>query len=259
MPIVTLTTDFGTGDHYAALLKGSILSAAKELTIIDISHNINNYDIVQAAFVFKNAWHAFPQGTIHVITVNDLAEPHLPFLLLHHRGHFFIGPDNGIFTLIFSGLASGFFRLEPNDGLTYPLKKLIPNTIAALSAGRAPATLGSKEDSIMQRITFQPVTGPDLIRGSVIYIDNYENAIVNIDRALFERIGKGRHFNLFFKRHDPITQLSRHYYEVPVGEPLCRFNSESYLEIAINMGRAASLLGLAVEETIQIDFETVTD
>ena len=88
----------------------------------------------------------------------------------------------------------------------------------------------------------------------MIYIDNYENAIVNIDRTLFEKVGRNRPFSLYFKRNDPITRLSEDYSDVPVGETLCLFNPSAYLVIAINMGKASSMLGLKVEDTVQIDF-----
>ena len=92
------------------------------------------------------------------------------------------------------------------------------------------------------------------IRGSVIYVDHYENVIVNVQKELFERVRNGRHFQLFFKRHDPITQLSRQYHDVSIGETLCLFNDAGYLTIAINMGKAASLLGLKLDDMVQIDF-----
>ena len=108
---------------------------------------------------------------------------------------------------------------------------------------------------MVQRITFQPVISPNRIRGAVIYIDQYENVISNISRELFERIGKNREFELYFKRHDPILKLSRNYFDVAVGETLCLINSAEYLELAINMGKASSMLGLKLEDTIQIDFK----
>ena len=87
-----------------------------------------------------------------------------------------------------------------------------------------------------------------------MYIDQFDNVILNITRTLFDEVGRGRSFELFFKRHDPITVLSTDFHDVAVGGTLCRFNSAHLLEIAINMGKAASLLGLRVEDTVQIDF-----
>ncbi|NJN34013.1 MAG: SAM-dependent chlorinase/fluorinase [Saprospiraceae bacterium] len=113
--------------------------------------------------------------------------------------------------------------------------------------------LGAPVEDMVQRITFQPVISPSQIRGAVIYIDHFDNVTVNITRELFERVGRGRQFQLYFRRHDPITKLSTHYNDVPIGETLCLFNSD-YLELSINMGKAAEMLGLKIEDTVQIDF-----
>ena len=108
-------------------------------------------------------------------------------------------------------------------------------------------------DDMVQRITLQPVIAPAQIRGAVIHIDNYDNVVMNVTRTLFEKVGRGRNFQLYFKRHDPITKLSENYNDVPIGDTLCIFNSD-YLEISINMGKAAEMLGLKIEDGIQIDF-----
>lgn len=255
MPIVTLTSDFGWRDYYLAMMKGALLSEYPDLTIVDLTHSINNYDIVQAAFLFKNAWSGFPKGTIHVISVDDYAGTEKRFLATSHQGHFFVAPDNGLFSLIFeNGLPKEFYQLDFEETSNFPLRTAYAKAVAHIASGKPINEIGPKVTGVVQRITLQPVTSPTQIRGSIIYVDNYENVITNVDRELFERIGNGRDFKLFFKRHDPIDKLSQHYAEIPVGEVLCLFNSASYLEIAINMGKAASLLGLKVEDTIQIDF-----
>lgn len=256
MPIVTLTTDFGWQDYYLATIKGAILCAHPDLRLVDISHGINNYDIVQAAFLFKHAWRSFPAGSIHLVSVNDYAAPQSRFLLGTHEGHYFIAPDNGLFSLIFDGEGPTALQAIPYPTETaFPLKTAYAEAIAHLAQGQPLEDLGMRAETVEQRITLQPVTNRSQIRGSIIYIDQYENAITNVSRELFERIGKGRAFQLFFKRHDPICGLSKAYRDMPVGEPLCRFNTADCLEIAINMGKAASLLGLKAEDNIQIDFQ----
>ena len=75
MPIVTLTSDFGLNDYYVTLIKGALLCENQNLNIIDITHNINNYDIVQGAFVLRNAYESFPKGTIHILSVNNFYKP----------------------------------------------------------------------------------------------------------------------------------------------------------------------------------------
>jgi hypothetical protein len=253
MFIATLTTDFGLNDFYVAMLKGTLLQQSPGLQIVDISHNVQPYDIVQGAFVLKNAYHAFPQGSIHLIHVNNYSGK-LGFLAFRHRGHYFIGPDNGIFSLMFDEMPQDIFRIECDDDTTFLLREVFARAVSHLASGKPVHEIGIPAGEVEKRITLQPVISASQIRGSVIYIDHYENVVVNIVEDLFERVRNGRNFSLFFKRNDPITKLNRRYHDVPVGEVLCLFNSTGYLEIAINMGKASSLLGLNLDDMVQVDF-----
>jgi S-adenosyl-L-methionine hydrolase (adenosine-forming) len=254
MQIVTLTTDFGSQDYYVPVLKGAILSRHPALNIVDISHQIKHHDIVQAAFVLKNTWAAFPEGTIHVVSVNNVGGERGRFLAFKYENHIFVGPDNGIFTLIFPKLSPFNIVEIPFIGLNFEyVREALANAVGQLAHNLPLESLGNPARDILQRITFQPVIAPSQIRGAVIYIDNYENVVSNVTRDLFEKVGRGRPFKLYFKRHDPIIGLSKHYNDVPIGETLCLFNSD-YLEVSINMGKAAEMFGLKIEDTIQIDF-----
>jgi S-adenosylmethionine hydrolase len=254
-PIVTLTSDFGWRDPHLALIKGRILTHAPQARLVDISHDVEPYDIVQAAFIFRPAWRAFPVGTIHVVSVNDFPGPEGRFLVLAQEGHYFIGPDNGLFSLVFGERPSTCFAIAPPQEVsTFPLSDIYGQAVGHLAQDFPPGGLGEAVDSWTERITFQPVTGPNHIRGTVVYIDKFDNVILNVSRELFETVGKGRSFELYFKRHEPIVRLATHYFDEPVGEVLCRFNAADLLEIAINLGPAASLLGLQVEDAVQIDF-----
>ncbi|MCB0641028.1 MAG: SAM-dependent chlorinase/fluorinase, partial [Phaeodactylibacter sp.] len=116
--------------------------------------------------------------------------------------------------------------------------------------------IGLPLEEMQQGLSLQPVTSTSTIRGTVIHVDRYDNVIVNVEKDLFYKIGNHRPFELYFKRHDPILQLSKYYHDVPVGEVLCLFNTSDLLEIAINMGKASTLLGLKVDDAIQIDFHS---
>ena len=253
MHIVTLTTDFGLQDYYAPVLKGAMLMRHQALNFVDISHNIKNHDIVQAAFTLKNAWHQFPEGAIHIVSVNNFGGEKNRFLVLHHHNHYFIGPDNGIFTLIFEDTPQYVYEI-PFQGLNFQhVKEAFADALDVIVSEKPLAEMWSVVNDMVQRITLQPVIAPAQIRGAVIHIDNYDNVVMNVTRALFEKVGRGRNFQLYFKRHDPITKLSENYNDVPIGDTLCIFNSD-YLEISINMGKAAEMLGLKIEDGIQIDF-----
>jgi S-adenosyl-L-methionine hydrolase (adenosine-forming) len=249
-----MTTDFGVQDYYVPALKGAILSAHRAVQIVDITHSIRAHDLVQAAFTLKNCWQNFPDGTIHVVSVHNFGGEKHRFLITEHKKHFFIGADNGLFSLLFGEELPTRIQSLPFSGLSIaPIRDLLTWAVTHIAAQKPLDQLGDSVTDIVQRIMFQPVTTVNQIRGTVIHVDTYQNVVVNITRQLFERVGHGRPFRLFFKRHDPITQLSEHYNEVGVGETLCLFNSD-YLEIAVHMGKASELLSLKLDDTVQIDF-----
>lgn len=158
--------------------------------------------------------------------------------------------------MVFEDKPSEIYSLDLMQTGTFPHRSVIADAVAHILRGDSFDTIGIAESEVIRRIAIQPVTGPDYIRGSVIHLDNYENVIININYFLFEKVRNNRSFGVFFKRHDPITVISRHYAEVAPGEILCLFNSADYLEIAINMGKAATMLGLKVDDNIQIEFNT---
>ncbi|MCB9314528.1 MAG: SAM-dependent chlorinase/fluorinase [Lewinellaceae bacterium] len=252
-PIITLTTDFGTRDYYAGALKGALLRHSPDVQLIDLSHSITGFDIVQAAFVVGNAYPEFPEGSIHLIAVNCCYAGDFRFVAVRSHGHYFLAPDNGVLTLLFEQLTDSDIRaLPPTEDLHFPVKNTFALAAQHLASGKPFEELGEPAGSLLQRITLQPVHTPTRIRGTVIHVDNFENAVVNIRRERFEQTVQGQPFSLFFKRNDPITELSKSYADVPVGAPLCLFNSAGYLEIAVNMGKAATLLGLKVEDVVEV-------
>lgn len=255
MNVVTLTTDFGWRDYYVGVIKGGILSHQIPVVFADISHEIEPYNIVQAAYILKNSYSSFPKGSIHLVSVNVFYTNRPKFLIVEYDGHYFIGPDNGIFSLMFDQPMTAIHEL--NQVLTsavFSVKDAFALAVGQLLKGAALQQISQPAQQVLQRLSLQPITGKDQIRGSVIHIDHYQNVVLNIDRPLFERIRQKRDFELYFKRYDPITCISENYADVPIGEVLCLFNTAGFLEIAVNMDKAATLFGLEVDEAIQIDF-----
>lgn len=250
MPIVTLTSDYGTRDHYVAMLKGRMLTRRSDLTIIDVSHEIEQFDTVQAAFVLKHAYPSFPAGTIHVAIVNNRPEVR-DLLCIVMNGHYFLIPDNGMATLLFQELGECYVVHSNGDS---GWKDRIAGCVEQLASGHQPGSFARLKRDFVERIHLTPVVTSEFIRGTAIHIDHYDNVIFNITREIFETVCKGRDFELYYKRHDPITSIHTKYYDVPVGEVLCRFNDQGFLELAINMGKAASLLGIKVDDMVQVHF-----
>ncbi|WP_157974357.1 S-adenosyl-l-methionine hydroxide adenosyltransferase family protein [Lewinella sp. IMCC34183] len=257
LPLLTLTTDFGRQDFHLPRLKAELLSAQPGLQLVDISHDIPTYDIVRAAFIFNKVWAHFPVGTVHLLSVYDYYQPRGRFLATNHEGHYFIAPDNGIFSLIFGTIPEQTYVLDDYD-LDTPLSTVYARAVSHLTRRKPFHEIGLPTTRYTERLAFQPVIGPTYIRGAVVFVDRFDNVTTNITRELFETVGEGRGFQLLVKRMTPLDGLSFRYHDVPEGEPLCRFNSDGYLEIAVNLGRAATLLGIHVEDMVQIEFFSVT-
>ena len=249
MAPITLTTDYGTHDAYAAQLTGALLTALPGARVIDVSHTVPAYDIVRAAFLVQQAYAYFPAGTLHIISVNDYYRADFRHVVLAHAGHFFLAPDNGLLPLLFPATVplAAYALYHPADTT---LPHFYARTAAHVVAGKPLKAIGVPVTDLMQRTTFQPVVTGQEIRGAIIHVDQYGNAVTNVARPLFEQHVGTQRFELYFKRRNPITQLSRFYQDVAVGQQLCLFNGADLLEVAIAQGNAAELLGLSVGDGV---------
>ncbi len=252
MQIITLITDLGQEDHYVGILKGALLSHHSELNLVDISHNVKNFDIVHAAFILKNTYTEFPQGTIHIVNVMSFHDKKSPFVAVQQNGHYFLGPDNGVLPLAFDGELKDVFSLGEVERGVMGMKDVLGKAVSHLTEGKPIEEIGEKIENIEKRISLQPVVSNGQLRGSVIHVDHFGNVILNIDEKLFKEVCGNRNFSLFFKRNEPITEMSQYYSDVPVGDLLCLFNSANHLEIAMNMDSAAEKYGLKMDDAVII-------
>lgn len=252
MPIITLTTDFGTKDHYVSAIKGAILNQLPNAYVIDISHRIEKYNIPETAFVLKNAYINFPKGSIHIIGVKTEQTKLASQVVVYSDGHYFIGADNGIFYLLLENHIDKIIALPPNTSI-FPTLDVFVNAACHLAKGNPLEELGALKSELYQSIPFRAASIGDMIRGTVIYIDSYDNVISNISRTLFNQVGKGRSFEINVKGNE-IKKISTFYNDAPEGEIVVLFNSSGYLEIAMNMGKASSLLNYRTNDQITIQF-----
>jgi S-adenosylmethionine hydrolase len=261
MPILTLTTDWGLRDHYVAAFKGELISRCNNIQLVDISHQIEHFDILQASFVIKNCFEKFPKGTLHFI---GLAGVHSQnnrnetrnYLVLKCRDHFFIGEDNGIFSLILGDEKKEMVKLSVTDHPSLSdVHNMFLDSIAAFMKGDKIETIGTSVDEIIQSYHTQPTVDQSSIRGSVIYIDSFDNIISNITSDLFEKVGSGRPFTIFLRKSEyDINKINKNYFDTEAGEIVALFNREGFLKLAINHGKASSLLGMKLMDTIRIEF-----
>jgi S-adenosylmethionine hydrolase len=247
MPLITLTSDIGQHDFLTGAVKGKLYTHNPESTIVDISHQISPFNYLQAAYVCSNVIQNFPKGTFHLVLINlfDRKTNHL--LLAEHNGQYLACADNGILTMILEELPQKVVAIEMDKSAkrdTLYCVSLFAKAFQQINDGVALEKIGNKDIDIQVKNPMKPMYGSDWIEGQIIFIDNFENVIVNITREDFETQRKGRDFKIVFKRDETIDQISESYADVQDGEKLALFNAAGYLEIAINKGNAAGLFGL---------------
>ena len=257
MAIITLTTDWGESDYYTAAVKGRILQELPEAVIVDITHKIPPFDSTRAAYILRNAYHNFPEGSIHIIGLNTEETIENPHLVVQYDSHYFIGTDDGIFSLIFERAPEKVVILDipqENGLFSFSTRDRFAKAAIMLNQGTPIEDMGetrAAKDSLIQKISFEPTSNKQGIRGMVIHIDPYENVITNISKKLFDDIIGSKPFELNIKRY-PIRHISDSYSDVGEGELLCLFGSNNLLQIALNRGNAASLLGVNLKDSVHV-------
>ena len=261
MPIITLTTDLGTVDHYVSAVKATITRQLENVNIIDISHDIPTFNIIHAAFVIKNVYQDFPSGTIHIIGVNTVTDKDCSHLIVYANEHYFIGSDNGIFSLILDLKPDKIFEIttsSDSDIENFPIKDIFAKSACHIARGGTLEIIGTEIKQFSKEFAkLEALHKKNSIRGSIIHIDHYGNAITNISQRLFKDVAKGRAYtiNLGSKEHYSIDSIKRKYNEVQPGDALALFISTGLLTISINNGSAASLMGLNINDTVRIEFK----
>lgn len=247
MPLVTLTSDIGEQDYLVGAVKGRLLRINPQFQIVDISHRLSPFNYPQAAYVCRNAVKNFPEFTHHIVLVNLFETKPEQLLFAFHRDQYIITADNGLLGMILED--------KPEMVIGVPLEKsAIKNTlycvdvaakaITRLVNGEPVQNIGVPDAPYIEKHPLRPQLGPDWIEGQIIFIDNFENVVVNITQEQFEGQRKGRRFKIVFKRDEVVDRISGSYADVSQGEKLVLFNSAGYMEISINKGNAAGLFGL---------------
>jgi S-adenosylmethionine hydrolase len=273
MSIITLTTDYGVKDHFVGALKGKLLSEFREATIIDISHDIDPFNVAEAAYIIGAAYNSFPKGTVHLIGVDIELNIENQHIAMQWNDQYFICADNGILSMLIQKImpqklvAINIHDRLPNDATDLDV---FVKVACHLAKGGLPNVIGKEIKTIKEVTELQAVAQDNQIKGYVIYSDHLGNAVTNISKKLFLEMGKGRPYEIKFKNQTIKTILPKYsdigisekyplkYYE---GEKLAIFNEAGFLEIAIfrsnpdSVGSASSLLGLSYRDGVTIEFK----
>ncbi len=256
MGIITLISDWGLSDYYVAAVKGMIYKFIPDVHIVDISHQIQPFDSAEAAYVLKNAYPSFPEGTVHIIGINTEESLKDIHIVAYYDKQYFIGTDDGIFSLIFDGEPESIYELDiPLESSihTFSSRDRFAKAAAHLVSGGKPEELGAEKEELVKKMLFNPPINEDSLKGMIIHIDNYHNLITNITKSEFKKFTSGSKFDISFRSQKyKASEIHDSYGDVRPGEIVALFTSNELLEIAINRGKAASLLGIHKKDSIVI-------
>jgi S-adenosyl-L-methionine hydrolase (adenosine-forming) len=255
-PLITLLTDFGTRDAYVGSLKGVILSLNPEVRLVDLSHEVDPQDIRAGAFLLAEAAPCFPPGTIHLAVVDPGVGSRRRALAARCRGHYWVGPDNGLFHLIFNrapdlALVSlenpEYFRSQVSG--TFHGRDIFAPVAGHLSLGVDLDAFGPRVTGPVSLGFPEPEFEPEEIKGEIISVDRFGNLISNIPAGVAaSRLGE-RGWRLQAGSLS-LTGPARTYADAAPGEFLALPGSHGFIEIACAMDHAAQRLqagvGLAV-------------
>lgn len=275
MAIITLTTDFGEKDHYAGAIKGAIYSESEEFKIVDISHSVRPFNILEAAYIIQNAYTSFPKGTIHIIGIDSELHQENTHIAMKLDDHYFVCANNGIMSMICNEIAAEkIVEINIHDKIitNFPTLDVFAKVACHLARGGTLEVVGKVIEHIKPIKNMLPFVNDDKnqIIGSVIYIDNYGNVVTNIRRKFFESVQKGRTYKIFARNYK-FSEINKKYsdivnFDTPIevrtdeGKGLVLFNSSDYLEIAIyksdctTVGSASTLMGLQMRDTVTVNF-----
>jgi S-adenosyl-L-methionine hydrolase (adenosine-forming) len=255
--IVTLLTDFGSDDYYVAAMKGVILSRCSQARLVDISHGIGPQNVLSAAYVSLGAYPQFPIGTIHLAVVDPGVGSSRRGLILRTDRYLFVGPDNGLFSLVAPELAEAF-EIKPSAYLpatvsnTFHGRDIFAPVAAALASGVKPEELGSTIRDPKRFTALALVTGAT-IKSQIIHLDRFGNAVTGIERRHLSSELLPSSFSMRAGAAD-IRRQKRFYAEEPVvpGEPFLIWGSLNFLEISVTNGSAVELLNLSCGQEVTL-------
>ena len=276
MSLVSLTTDFGLKDYFVAAIKAELYQEIEGVNVIDVSHQISPFNHTEAAYVLKNAYSAFPKGSIHIIGVDSEYTPENVHIVMFFDGHYFIGANNGILSLIKEDrIPEKIVEINIHENIvsSFPVLDVFVKVAGHIARKGSLDIIGKNINQIKEVTDVKPVinTLEDQILGSVIYIDNFGNVVTNINRKVFLEYQRGRTYTIFTKSvklnaiYNSYTEAIN--FSIPKenreedGKKIALFNAAGQLELSIyksnpqTVGSAHSLFGLEFRDTITIKFE----
>lgn len=254
LPVVTLLTDFGTADYFVAAVKGVILTINPSATIVDITHEIPPQDIESGAFTLLTCYRDFPSGTVHMAVVDPGVGSARRGIVVRTGSHYFVGPDNGLFSYIFDTerthetfhIAEDKYFRQPAS-TTFHGRDVFAPVAAALSQGVKPGKFGPRVKDEVRLRSLSPVKRNAKVEGRIIHIDRFGNCVTNFTRADLPESGarlvvKRRVIETFRQFYGDENQSKKQIFAI--------WGSAGFLELSVNGGSAADRLGVKRDDPV---------
>ncbi len=252
--IITISTDFGTRDGFVGQMKGIMLGINPEASVVDVTHDIEPFSILEGALVIKGIAGHFPRGSIHVGVVDPGVGSERRGIVFRADGRLYVGPDNGLFSLLMRSSPPGEIReienpafMLPQPHPTFHGRDVFAPVAAHLSLGKPFHEVGAAVGEPVMLPVPTPTRTSAGIRGEIIHVDRFGNLVSNIEEAMLDRP-----VSAVAAGHVRMHGIGRYFGQVGEGEPLAHINSSGYLEIAVNRANAAVQLGIEKGQPVEI-------
>jgi S-adenosyl-L-methionine hydrolase (adenosine-forming) len=243
MPLITLLTDFGITDSYVAEMKAVLYNGAPEATLVDVTHSVPPGDVRAAAYLLARTWHRFPLGTTHLAVVDPGVGSARVALALAAGGHWFVGPNNGVFTSVLKDTEVEIVTLPTPAGAspTFHGRDLFAPAAAAIASGAALRAIGEAFQGIPERLSYREAfyEGKSVV-GEIVYVDRFGSLVTSLTPDLVPPYATIEIEGL------DVGPLRRTFADVPTGGLLAFVGSGGAIEIAVRDGSAARRLGIGV-------------
>jgi S-adenosyl-L-methionine hydrolase (adenosine-forming) len=254
LQIITLLTDFGLKDPYVGIMKGVILSINPEAAIVDITHNVSPQDIREGAFLMKEYYPYFKSGTIHLAVIDPTVGGKRRPITFSKDEHFFVGPDNGMFSHIIDANTE-IYEIKNRDFMlkhissTFHGRDIFAPTAAYLASGMHPSAFGPKVKNPVYLTDIFPDIINGVLTGEVVMFDRFGNAITNIDFEIFSDFTNKNSFKIRIGNIN-FSSLNKSYYEQNL---TCLINSSGYIEFGCYMGSFARETGIKKKDIVRVE------
>ena len=259
-PIITLTTDYGTSDHLVGAIKGVILNINPEVTLVDITHNVLPYDVLDGALTIAQAYKYFPPRTIHLVVVDPGVGTQRRPILVAGDQHYFVAPDNGVLSVVYDQqaslsawhIAAEHYFLHPVSN-TFHGRDIFAPVAAWLSKSWQTSAFGEQVMDLVRFSLPKPKINGAIVKGIVLRVDNFGNLVTNVkpedapnliapDGKFTIRVGSAE-----------VKRIVQTFAQGDPGEPFGIIGSSGFLEISVNKGNAARALSAARGAEVSVE------